>query len=52
MINSKVITMRHNIVITDKKEKELLTELEKRTDFKSLRMKRLLALPDLTKKAN
>ena len=46
------ITMRHNIVITDKKEKDLLAELDKRTDFKSLRMKRLLALPDLTKKAN
>ncbi len=43
--------MRH-IVITDPKEKEILAQLEKRTDFKSLRMKRLLALPDLTKKAN
>lgn len=33
-------------------EKEALSLLEKRTDFKSLRMKRLLALPDLTKKDN
>jgi phenylalanyl-tRNA synthetase alpha chain len=40
------------IVITDPKEKELLAELHKHTDFKALRMKRLLALPDLTKKAN
>ncbi|MDE2041244.1 MAG: hypothetical protein KGI59_02585 [Patescibacteria group bacterium] len=43
--------MRH-LVITDPTEKELLAELEKRTDFKSLRMKRLLALPDLSKKPN
>ena len=42
--------MRRNIVITDKDEERLLAKLDKRTDFKSLRMKRLLALPDLTKK--
>ena len=42
--------MRHKIVITDPVEKEMLALLEKRTDFKSLRIKRLLDLPDLTKK--
>jgi phenylalanyl-tRNA synthetase alpha chain len=44
--------MRNTIKITDPKEAELLANLEKQTDFKSLRIKRLLALPDLTKKAN
>jgi phenylalanyl-tRNA synthetase alpha chain len=44
--------MRKIIKITDPKEAELLANLEKQTDFKSLRIKRLLALPDLTKKAN
>jgi phenylalanyl-tRNA synthetase alpha chain len=44
--------MRRHLVITDPKEREIMAELEKMTDFKSLRMKRLLALPDLTKKAN
>src|ERR1017187_10576014 len=44
--------MRQTIKITDPKESELLANLEKQTDFKSLRIKRLLALPDLTKKAN
>jgi len=44
--------MRQTITITDPKESELLVNLEKQTDFKSLRIKRLLALPDLTKKAN
>lgn len=44
--------MRKIIKITDPKEGELLAQLEKQTDFKSLRIKRLLALPDLTKKAN
>ncbi len=42
--------MRREIVITDRKEKELEAELNKRTDFKSLRIKRLLQLPDLTRK--
>ncbi len=46
------IPMRRNIVITDKDEQKILKTLEKRTDFKSLRMKRLLALPDLTKKTD
>ena len=44
--------MRKTIKITDPKESELLAQLEKQTDFKSLRIKRLLALPDLTKKTN
>ena len=44
--------MRKNIVIEDKKEKELVEELGKRTDIKAERIKRLLALPDLTKKEN
>lgn len=45
-------TKHRRIVIEDPKEKEILAELDKRTDFKSLRMKRLLALPDLTEKEN
>lgn len=44
--------MRRTITITDPAEKGLLAELDRRTDFKALRMKRLLALPDLTKKPN
>ena len=40
------------IVIEDKKEKALIEELNKRTDIKAERIKRLLALPDLTKKEN
>lgn len=40
------------IVVEDKKEKELVKELEKRTDIKAERIKRLLKLPDLTKKEN
>ncbi|MDE1975351.1 MAG: hypothetical protein KGI49_02470 [Patescibacteria group bacterium] len=44
--------MRRVITITDPAEKEMLTLLNGRTDFKSLRMKRLLALPDLTRKPN
>ncbi len=41
--------MRH-IVITDPKEDALIAELKKKTDFKSIRLNKLLALPDLTKK--
>ncbi len=44
--------MRQNIVMQDLAEKALLERLAKQTDFKSLRMQKLLALPDLTKKAN
>ena len=44
--------MQKTIKIDDKKEKELVKELEKRTDIKAERIKRLLKLPDLTKKKN
>ncbi len=44
--------MRQNIVINDEKEQELIKKLEQRTDIKAERIKRLLALPDLTKKEN
>jgi len=44
--------MRKNIVINDEKEQKLIAELQKRTDVKAERIKRLLALPDLTKKEN
>jgi phenylalanyl-tRNA synthetase alpha chain len=44
--------MRKNIVIEDKNEKVLIGEVEKRTDIKAERIKRLLKLPDLTKKEN
>lgn len=44
--------MQKSIVIEDKKERELVKELEKRIDIKAERIKRLLKLPDLTKKEN
>ena len=44
--------MRRNIIINDPKESVLIKELEKRTDVKAERIKRLLKLPDLTKKEN
>jgi phenylalanyl-tRNA synthetase alpha chain len=44
--------MRRNIVINDPNEGVLIKELEKRTDIKAERIKRLLKLPDLTKKEN
>ena len=44
--------MRHTISIIDPNESKLRAELDARTDFKALRMKRLLALPDLSRKAN
>ena len=44
--------MRENIIIVDEKERCLIQELEKRTDIKAERIKRLLKLPDLTKKEN
>ncbi|MBU4274334.1 hypothetical protein KKE19_00805 [Patescibacteria group bacterium] len=44
--------MRKNIVIKDKKENGLIKGLEKRTDIKAERVKRLLKLFDLTKKKN
>ncbi len=42
--------MREHIVIKDPTEEKMLATLAGQTDFKSLRMQRLLALPDLTKK--
>jgi len=44
--------MRKNIVINDPKEAILIEELTKRSDIKAERIKRMLALPDLTKKEN
>jgi len=44
--------MNKNIVINDPNEGVLIKELEKRTDIKAERIKRLLRLPDLTKKEN
>ena len=44
--------MRKNIAISDPNEKALIDGLEKRTDIKAERIKRLLRLPDLTKKEN
>ena len=44
--------MSKNIVISDPNESVLVEELEKRTDIKAERIKRLLKLPDLTKKEN
>ncbi|MFH1642067.1 MAG: hypothetical protein ABIC04_04155 [Nanoarchaeota archaeon] len=44
--------MRKNIVIEDKKEEDLIKRLEGRSDIKAERIKRLLKLPDLTKKEN
>ncbi len=44
--------MPKNIVISDPNEDTLIKELEKRTDVKAARIKRLLKLPDLTKKEN
>lgn len=44
--------MAKNIVINDQNEAKLLAGLEKRTDIKAERVKRLLKLPDLTKKDN
>ena len=40
------------IIIEDPKEKVLIEELNKRSDIKAERIKRMLALPDLTKKEN
>ena len=44
--------MRKNIVINNEEEGNLIRELEQRTDIKAERIKRLLVLPDLTKKEN
>lgn len=42
--------MPRAIKITDPKEERLIADLRARTDFKSLRIQRLLDLPDLTKR--
>ena len=44
--------MSKNIVINDPNEGVLIKALEARTDIKAERIKRLLRLPDLTKKEN
>jgi phenylalanyl-tRNA synthetase alpha chain len=44
--------MRKNIVIENSKENALVEDLEKRDDIKAERIKKLLKLPDLTKKEN
>lgn len=44
--------MRKNIIINDPKENDFIKDLEKRSDIKAERIKRLLRLPDLTKKEN
>src|SRR3989338_11623777 len=44
--------MRKNIATDDKNERELIKDLNKRTDIKAERIKRLLKLPDLTRKEN
>lgn len=42
--------MRQIITIEDPQEKQLLADLHAKKDFKSLRIQKLLALPDLTRK--
>ncbi len=44
--------MQKNIIIKDEKENALIEELNKRNDVKAERIKKLLKLPDLTKKEN
>ncbi|OGZ18055.1 MAG: hypothetical protein A2V72_01290 [Candidatus Nealsonbacteria bacterium RBG_13_37_56] len=44
--------MRKNIIIENSEEKDLIRDLEKRNDIKAKRIKKLLELPDLTKKEN
>ncbi|MDP3990802.1 MAG: hypothetical protein Q8P63_00645 [Candidatus Nealsonbacteria bacterium] len=44
--------MHKNIIIKNEKERVLIEELNKRNDVKAERIKRLLNLPDLTKKKN
>jgi len=44
--------MNRKIIIKDEDEKVLIEDLNQRTDIKAERIKRLLALPDLTKKEN
>ncbi|HEY4475248.1 MAG TPA: hypothetical protein VJB92_00775 [Candidatus Paceibacterota bacterium] len=51
-LREKSKTGGRQIAYEDPEEKAVLAELEKRGDFEALRLKRLLALPDLTRKAN
>lgn len=44
--------MNKHIIVDNSEEKAIIAELEKRTDIKAERLKKLLALPDLTKKEN
>jgi phenylalanyl-tRNA synthetase alpha chain len=44
--------MRKDIIIEDTDQKFLIEELEKRSDIRTERIKKLLNLPDLTKKEN
>jgi phenylalanyl-tRNA synthetase alpha chain len=44
--------MRQTIVINDSEEKRLIDRLYQQKDFKSLRLQRLLSLPDLSKRPN
>jgi phenylalanyl-tRNA synthetase alpha chain len=44
--------MRNHIVMTDQNESALIASVNSRADTTALRIKRLLALPDLTKKAH
>lgn len=44
--------MNRYIIVDNREEKAIIAELEKRTDIKAERLKKLLALPDLTKKEN
>ena len=44
--------MREKIVIKDTKEEVMIAKIMSQTDFLSLRVQRLLNLPDLTKKVN
>ncbi|MDD3102028.1 MAG: hypothetical protein PHE59_02695 [Patescibacteria group bacterium] len=44
--------MQRNIIIKNEKENTLIEEINKRSDIKAERIKRLLKLPDLTKKEN
>lgn len=48
----RVKAMRHHIIIENPEEAALIESIQTKTDVKSERLKRLLALPDLTKKDN
>ncbi len=45
-------TKGESILYKDSEEEKILKELQDRNDFNALRLKRLLALPDLTRKHN